>query len=755
MPVPRPRPPVPASALRPRVPRCVRVGNMALLLLLCCGSLAQASAISSDLNLLAQGQRFERRISLATMGLPGPSVNIPQGSLQEFYFPAHARDESRSLRVETPANQPVPAFALNGVAVPTDITAPGQPNQQLSTRMPLAANAAHARLGMQVGPMPQNACEAVPKGAVALHSDSFLSYYPTASTTAPAPTPTTSAWSDDLASLPERPFLLVAAPPLSLEVFDTAWRVGLAMARMGRPVAVHTLPRVGDNVDTRGLSIPASLTALPAFASLADASEHHTIANPAEIGALLLLDAADTLADLVVVDRQLQSQIRSALDALQNQIGDAEALAVFQQWRDKKMPLSRTDAPAGSLSRVAFGAHPAWMINADGAAGIAALESRTRWQPLTAVANGAARLAAHQADHPLLRRPDASAPHQFAVQAPQNWAASFVLTPPLASAHTPSHVQASFQLPAQSRAQQPVGVLRWNGVLLEAKKLRVDSERETLGADVPVYALSAINLLTVSLEQSAPAGDCQQITPVPVTALQLDVRFGAAPAGASTEMPARPTFADLIPELGRAAELAVPQSYLTQARVGLSNTIRMALAANLSPVASRLVLVDAHRPYQPSGPFVALDIPLQGVTPAMAMREQKIMLNDSPVSGLNWLPTAPVTAVQTVTMGSQPGLLWYPLTPDAMPQPTGLLVNHGQFALLGANSEVAWLNASGSVVHAADANVTGPMYEWRSLFSWGVPVTLAMVVLFVVLLLAAMVASRRASRKALPTEGSS
>lgn len=711
--------------------------------------LASASPLSSELQQLAQGQRFERRISLSTMGVMGPSVNIPADALQEFYFPAAVGEHSRTLVVTTPANQPASAFTINGMVMPVPAIAPGQPQQLNRTTLPVSGSATPVRLGMQVGPQAPVTCNAKSTGAVALNPDSHLSYYP-----AELDTASLATWGQTVAAMPERPFLLVAAPPLSRETFDTAWRVGLAMTRQGRPVTVHTLPSVGDIVDTRALNVSPSLVSIAAFAGLSDASEHHAIANAAEIGALLMLDSSSLLADIVIADARLQGQLTRALDALQSQIADDEALQIFQQWRDRRMPLAR--APASSLaalSRVPFAAHPVWAVAAEGASSVASLDTQAQWQPLTAVADGAARLASSQTNHALLRDSSSNkTPHQFTMQAPQNWSASFALIPPLATGHTPSHIRVSLQLPESSAQQDPVGVLHWNGILLAARNLKANGEREVISADIPVYALSAINVLQVELKQDAPAGGCDTSARAPTTALQLDVRFDST-AAATVAPTANPTFADLISSLGRSADIAVPRSYLAQARLGLANTIELAAAANLSPIASRLVLVEGKRAFMPSQSFVALDVPLADTPRALMLQGQQITLRDRPVTGLPWPQASGVTAVQVVRSDQQNGLLWYPLGAETRVRPAGLLVNHGQLALLGPGSEMAWLNASGAVVRAADANAAGPMYEWRSLFSWGVPVTLTALVVFVLLLMAAAIAAHRAKRKSQALEG--
>lgn len=713
---------------------------------------ALSSPTSDGLEQLMSGQRFERRVSLSTLGLRGPSVNIPAGSVQEFYFPSESADAARSLLVNAPANQPAPAFAVNGTAVAGQAVARGASGQTINTRLPLNTTQGNTRLAMQAGPAPADACTAAKatQGAVALTPDSHLSYY--AASGAPAPT---LAWRGAVASMPDRPFMLVAAPPITPEVFDTAWRVGVSMARLGRTVAVHTLPKVGDFVDTRRLSIPAQLASIPAFSVLRDATAHHYIGHPAEVGALLLLDAPDVLADILIVDPQLQRQINSALDALLAQITDDAARDILLRWREQKMPIARATDAVPPLTPMAFGARPAWMVAAAGAASVTALDTGTRWVPLSGVADGAARTPSSMADHPLVHAHAAEDAGRFTVRAPQNWSATFALNAPLTGNHTPSRVEIDFELPKDFAQQKPVGVLHWNGILLAATQLTASTGHETLSARIPVYALSATNLLQVSVKQNTPMGDCAQAVTIPSTALRLKVEFDAAPA---FEPSRHSTFADLIPQLGQseknATELAVPRGYLTQAESGIAAAINLAAATNMSPDAAKLVLVDAQTPYKPARPFVALDIPMEGAKRALSMQDNQIQFRGTAMKDLNWPQTQGVTAMQVVQSGNQAGLLWYPLDGKAAPEPTGLLVNRGQYALLGTDSQVAWIDQSGSVVLAADASTTGPLYEWRSLFSWGVPVTLVLLGMLIFLLISAAIATRRAKHKTQHQEGS-
>ena len=55
------------------------------------------------------------------------------------------------------------------------------------------------------------------------------------------------AWS----TLPGKPVLLVSDTKLDQQVYDSAWRMGVAMQRAGKRVDVKAFPAVGDEIDTR------------------------------------------------------------------------------------------------------------------------------------------------------------------------------------------------------------------------------------------------------------------------------------------------------------------------------------------------------------------------------------------------------------------------------------------------------------------------------------------------------------------------
>ena len=71
--------------------------------------------------------------------------------------------------------------------------------------------------------------------------------------------------------------LLVDGKALQAPAYDAAWRIGTALQAGGKQVQVVALPTVGDSVDLAGISIPASLQGVPAYAALATGERAHAI----------------------------------------------------------------------------------------------------------------------------------------------------------------------------------------------------------------------------------------------------------------------------------------------------------------------------------------------------------------------------------------------------------------------------------------------------------------------------------------------
>ncbi len=145
-----------------------------------------------------------------------------------------------------------------------------------------------------------------------------------------------AAW----AALPGKPGLLVAPGTLSAASYDAAWRMGVALERIGKQARI--------------LPIPAELMQIPAFASL-NGKGVYTLTDQAEIGALLMLGQTPALqADLAISDPQLLKAIDDSLDALQAQVQglDASAAVALSQWRERhiKKPLANSAGDDVSLA---------------------------------------------------------------------------------------------------------------------------------------------------------------------------------------------------------------------------------------------------------------------------------------------------------------------------------------------------------------------------------------------------------------------
>ncbi|MGR5437925.1 hypothetical protein, partial [Vibrio owensii] len=83
------------------------------------------------------------------------------------------------------------------------------------------------------------------------------------------------------------------------------------------------------------VSVPKALQAAPAFAALA-AGGQRKLANPAEVGAFVLLASRSAFApDIVVADDTLRGSLKASLDALRAQVAavSASGAEAFDQWR--------------------------------------------------------------------------------------------------------------------------------------------------------------------------------------------------------------------------------------------------------------------------------------------------------------------------------------------------------------------------------------------------------------------------------------
>ena len=727
-------------------PTGVPFGAIVLLTFSSLATPALASPVSDALDLALLGQRYERSISLSTLGVLHAVKTFPADEVQEFYWRSSPSQSLDALSVAQPSQTPgsLRAF-VNG----QQTAAPAGASTKLGGLANNATTGA-ARVGFTSDGDLQKICEhPVPGDSRAIEASTHLSFYRDGSNDGAGAASGPEPWYSAIQGMPDTVHVLVAAAPLQPASFETGWRLGISLMQTGRDIAIRTFPTAGEAVDTTGLVVPDALAAVPAFAALRTADSRHVLANHAEVGALLVLDAPQLLADVVVLDDALRAQLNAALDALMATVNDEDARASLANWRAQHVPSAQTPTTKPLLAQQAFGARKAWVATPQTAESLSAsgvAPTNAAWTLLYASANGAALATDRQQAGPIAKSAGTEGKtQQFTVQAPYNWGANFALQAGANAQRVPDFVNVQFKLPDAVRNQGPVGVVHWNGILLAAQQLKASNGINTIRTRVPVYALGAVNVLTVSMKLNAAVETCVGAGNFPITALTLDA---AADPGAVPEQRTAPAgFDEIAPRLAGKAQVAIPTQYLQRPRMGLGNAIRLAAAGNISPWHSALVVIKDGTRFSPTAPYLALNVDVRDETRAIDQSNKQLLVGGRPVQGPGWTNSSPASVMQLSQTQNEFGLRWYPLGDETPVDRTGLLINHGRMALLGLAGNVAWLNASGNEFHTTEQEKVGPMYEWRSLFSWGAPLAGLLLGMLVLLTVSAGIANRLRRRK--------
>jgi len=534
-------------------------------------------------------------------------------------------------------------------------------------------------------------------------------------------------------ALPTRPVLLVAGRRLPAQSFDTAWRIGAALARAGKRVQVRALPAAGDMVNTEGLQAPAGLAQLPAFAAVAGQAAHR-LGGPAELGALLVLGAPAVSAHVAVADDALRARLNEALDALQAQFGgDADAVQALRAWRQARMPLAGSPPAARQVLLARLGSEPVIALAPDaGAQASAAFD--TAWRRILIGPNAVVRTVEPPQppdDDGLRLTALGGSTASIDVLDRGDWTLTFPLSAVATDGQMPAQLVMDLAAAPGASATRPVASVFWNGILLSAAQLRADGQPEQLSARVPGYALGVSNAVRVSFQRQPVSVDCNE-TPqgFPVAVLPTSrVRTGSAePDG---------TFVGLLPLLGGKPQLLLPQAYLEDALAHLPHVIGIAAASGLSASHAVLTVVGPDQAASPSRPFLAMEVGLADARPRASISDDgkglRIEGRDAPVldvSDLQRLSTAEV-----VQAGGQPGILWRALGQRPAPADVPFLLNQGDLAVIGPAGPLAWTEGTGAA--------GGPMQEWRRYLSWGVPVLSFGLLILLLLLIAALRVARR------------
>jgi hypothetical protein len=561
------------------------------------------------------------------------------------------------------------------------------------------------------------------------------------------------AWS----ALPPKPVIAVGSRRLAAGGYDVAWRVESLLMRAGTTPVTQVVPAVGESVNLGDVSVPAALRAVPAFAALAGGGEHR-IANPAELGALVALAPSGVFSPNVLIeDDALRARLRDAFDALRAQVASAapDALAAFDAWRN---------GPAGPLAGAGNGQAAAATETAQAAqdghvgvgrlggepvivvgdtAGVGAL-SRT-WTPIM-VSN---RLTVHALDD----APNLSAggdtdrialslvggtPRTLNVQTSATWDATFDLAAVSGNGKVPTGVALDLAAAAAPTRNAQVASVFFNGVLIGSRLMSTDGRPQRLSANIPGYALGAVNQLQVQFQRQ-PEGGCQSraagypAAVLPGSHLLLgDGRL-------------EDNFTGMIVRYAQGATVLVPDAYLDDPVHSLPRVARLANAVGVTPLRATLSVVQRGQSARVSGAFLAADVALDSVAgPAsfdggrltIRARGNRTLADLSGLTGLGVL--------EVVRSGGTAGVLFRNVGAAAPVLPPTLQLLRGNVAVVDGSGVLQPFDTQNpGGVPPTDRQRAWFTQHWTA---WGVPAIL--VALLLLLIVGAGAARRRHERAA-------
>lgn len=539
-----------------------------------------------------------------------------------------------------------------------------------------------------------------------------------------------TAWT----ALPRAPTMLVPPGVLSADAYDTAWRLGVALARAGKRPVVNALAAVGNEVDLAGMTVPAELRGIPAFGALA-AGGRHRLSGPAELGALLAIQAVSQRADILVADSTLLAALRDALDALAQEVRAAgpDAAAAFSDWRAKAFGVLDAPLDIDEVRLATVSGRPAIVV-AVGAGSKAAGLFDASWRHALLTRSVVAPIVERQA-------PDASVvtlgslggvPGSLDVLARGDWTATFDLGAVSFDGRVPSEIVVDVSAAPGASWSRPVATVFLNDQLLGARRLEADGQPERIQARVPAYALAPRNVLRVSFQRQPLTDQCREIPQAFSVAVLPTSHIRLAKAKLSED------FTGMAARLANKGSLMVPSSYLKDATQSLPSVIRIAEASGLSPTRARLMVApDSGVEAKPEGAFLAFDLELAEAKPRASVEGNRLILRgqgDKPffdVTGLNRVGLA-----QVLRAGSETGVLWQTIGAEAPSFDKPFRLARGDIALVGAEGplvEIDSADPSGSLMAVAEDGPTRDL-AWRRSLSWGVPTMIGLAALFLLLL---------------------
>lgn len=702
-----------------------------------------ASSAAEAFRKLADDTWIQRRETLSTLGFTTPLVLASNDSSREIYLPVPANvplsdaalkmdakylraDGGRTTMVLAVDTYPAAARAMTADQGDASLTLgiDGAPRANGFVRM--SVNWTTMLSGQTLCSDPRT-----PGNVLRVAPDSSFSYRYDSRAIGDLRT----AWG----ALPAVTSIMVAGKDLDAASFDTAWRIGVALERAGKHSTVTALPQVGDKIDLARLAVPDGLRAIPAFAALAGNGEH-VLKDQAEIGALMAIGQngadAQLRGDILVGDQKLLAGIDAAMGALQQQIQSAapDAAAPFADWRRRVQPQGAgLDGQELRLAS-AFG-HPVILAGAQAGVAFANIFD-SYWRNIS----GAPNLIARTAHKPvtsedfILLKNLGGAPGSFDVMSRADWTASFDIAEVASDGRLPSELVLDVSAAPGAGRTPPVASVFLNDVLLGAKSLQANGQRERISARIPPGALAAQNQLRVAFVRQPSSDNCRetpQSFPVAVLA-SSHVKLAKAKDEAN--------FTGMVRRFAAGAELLVPRSYLNDVPASLQRVIMVAASTGLPAGKTRLTVLDDGRDAAPSGDFLAFDLPFKDNKGMVQVKGNTLVMNDSSakpmldVSGFNRLGI-----LEVAQAGGKQGVVWRSVGAQKPVLAKPFALSSGNVAAVSSSgllSEIDTNDSSGRDYVQDAPSITIPDILW-----WVIP--LSIIALFILLLVLASRARRR------------
>ncbi|NUU04639.1 hypothetical protein [Herbaspirillum robiniae] len=709
---------------------------------------AQAASPAADaLRKLADDTWIQRRETLSTLGFTTPLVLASNDSSREIYLPVPANvplsdaslkldakylraDGGRTTMVLAVDTFPAAARAMTADQGDASLTLgiDGAPRANGFVRMSVNWTTMLSGLTMCSDPRtPGNVLRVAPGSAFSYRYDSR------------AIGDLRTAWG----ALPALTSIMVAGKDLDPKSYDTAWRIGVALERAGKHSTVTVLPQVGDKIDLSRLAVPEGLRAIPAFAALSGSGEH-VLKDQAEIGALMAVGQngadAQLRGDILVGDQKLLAGIDAAMTALQQQVqaGAPDAAAAFADWRARVQPQAAgLDAQELRLAQ-AFG-HPVILAGPQAGTAFASMFD-SYWRNIS----GAPNLIARTAHKPgtgedfILLKNLGGAPGSFDVMSRADWTASFDIAEVASDGRLPSELVLDVSAAPGAGRTPPVASVFLNDVLLGARSLQANGQRERITARIPPGALAAQNLLRVAFVRQPSSDNCRE-TPqaFPVAVLvSSHVKLAKAKDEAN--------FTGMVRRFAAGAELLVPKSYLNDVPASLQRVIMVAASAGLPAARTRLTVVEDGKDAVPSGDFLAFDTSFKDSRGIVQVKGNTLVMNDSSakpmldVTGFNRLGI-----LEVASAGGKQGVVWRSVGESRPVISKPFALSSGNVAAVASSGLLSEIDTNDSTGrdYVQDApSITIPDILW-----WVVPMTI--IGLFILLLVLASRARRRRMRE--------